>query len=156
MRSRWSWNYFALDRSHSYRTYFGSGSTAPEPKQVYACKYQFLKTTKYLNKNFSIKKMIFIKVAEPVLFGRSRSRCKGPAPAPPWIKQANFSMIFSPLVTTLKKGYLKKLKKQILINEEGRRKKECSLKFVLIVLLLFYRSWSRSRSRGKNTRSRSK
>ena len=29
-------------------------------------------------------------VAEPVLFCRSRSRCEGPAPAPPYIKQKKF------------------------------------------------------------------
>ena len=40
-------------------------------------------------------------VVESVLFGRSR--CKGPAPS--YIKQTKFSMIFSSLVPTLIKGY---------------------------------------------------
>ena len=35
-----------------------------------------------------------------VLFGRSRSRCEGSAPAPPKIKQKKFLMIFSPFVPT--------------------------------------------------------
>ena len=68
---------------------------------------------------------------EPVVagtFGRSRSRCKGPAPAPPYIKQANFSMKFSSLVPTLIKRLFKK---QILkINEIFLvRKKEFCLNF---------------------------
>ena len=56
-------------------------------------------------------------VAEPVLFGRSRSRCIGPAPAPAptQIKQTKLSMIFSLLVPTLIKGYL--FKKLILKNK---------------------------------------
>ena len=45
--------------------------------------------------------------SEPVLFGPSRSRWEGPAPAPPEIKQTKFCRIFSLFASTLIKCLLK-------------------------------------------------
>ena len=67
-----------------------------------------------------------ISVAEPVLFGRSWF--KGLAPAPPEIKPTKFSMIFSSLVPTLMKGYLKDEYRYLKINDIFLVRKEESSK----------------------------